>query len=73
MAGGYNRLVEIEFKKSSKTVTYNRSFNKLDNYFSYVGGLIGTILALVFIIGKYTEVAYEVSLSKKLFLNNDKQ
>jgi hypothetical protein len=69
-AGG---LASLIFKKSSKSVTYTRSFNKLDTYFSYVGGLIGTIFTLVFIVGKYTEVAYEVSLSKKVFLSNDKK
>jgi len=37
---------EIIFKKSTKTVTYSRTFNKVDAYLSYVGGLVGTIIGL---------------------------
>ena len=46
--------LEIVFKKSSETVTYKRGFNKIDTYFSYVGGLVGTIIGLIFIMGPYT-------------------
>ena len=45
---------EISFKKSFQTVNYERSFNKVDAYFSYVGGLVGTIIGLIFIMGPYT-------------------
>lgn len=51
--------------------TYQRNFNKLDAYFSYVGGLVGTIIGLIFIMSFYTEKAYEVSLAKKIFLDQD--
>ena len=44
----------IIFKKSSNVVKYTRSFNKVDSYLSYVGGLVGTIITLVFFMGKYT-------------------
>ena len=53
--------------------TYERSFNKIDAYFSYVGGLVGTIIGLIFIMEFYTEKAYEVSLSRKIMLDNDKK
>lgn len=62
-------LAEILFQKSTSTSTYSRSFNKVDAYFSYVGGLVGTILGLIFIMGFYTEKAYEVSLAKKVFVD----
>ena len=52
-------------------MTYKRTFNKLDAYFSYVGGLVGTIIGLIFIMGPYTEKAYEVSLARKVLLAND--
>jgi hypothetical protein len=65
--------VEILFKKSTKTVTYSRTFNKVDAYLSYVGGLVGTIIGLLFIMGPYTEKTYEVSLAKKLLIDDDKK
>ena len=57
--------------KSSKVMKYERSFNKVDAYLSYIGGLVGTIITLVFFMGKYTEKAYEVSLCKKVLVDND--
>ena len=40
---------------------------------SYVGGLVGTIIGLIFIMGPYTEKAYEVSLAKKVMVDNEKE
>ena len=62
----------INFNKASSTTTYTRSFNKIDAYFSYVGGLIGTIIGLIFILNLYTQKAYEISIAHKLFRYNDK-
>ena len=61
----------ITFRKSSETTTYNRSFNKFDEYFSYVGGLIGTIIGFMIIMERYNEKAYEISLAHKLFKDKD--
>lgn len=61
----------VTFNKASTTTTYDRSFNKVDSYFSYVGGLIGTILGLIFILEIYTKTAYEVSISHKLFKDSE--
>ena len=36
-----------------------------------MGGLVGTIVTLVFFMGKYTEKAYEVSLCKKVLVDNE--
>lgn len=47
-------LASLTFRKSPTTSTFSRSFNKMDAYFSYVGGLVGTILGLIFIVGFYT-------------------
>ena len=59
------------FGASPETTTYERSFNKVDNYFSYVGGLVGTIIGLIFIMEFYTEKAYEVSIARKVMLDNN--
>lgn len=40
--------------KSSTSISYLRSFNKLDSFFSYVGGLVGTILGFMLIVQSFT-------------------
>ena len=51
-------FAQIMFSKAGFTTTYTRSFNKIDAYFSYVGGLVGTIIGLIFILNNYTQKAY---------------
>ena len=68
---GIDVLAQVIFRKSSKVVTYHREFNKFDAYFSYVGGLVGTIIGMIFIMGPYTEKTYEISLAKKVLLDNE--
>ena len=46
--------MEMIFQKSPVSVSYTRSFNKVDNYFSYVGGLIGTILGFMVVLSAYS-------------------
>ena len=60
----------ITFKSSKANATYQRSFNKIDAYFSYAGGLIG-IIGLMLIMERYNEKAYEISLGKRIFRDND--
>jgi hypothetical protein len=60
-------FASVAFHKAATTTIYNRSFSKVDSYFSYVGGLIGTIIGLIFILNIYTQTAYEISISHKLF------
>ena len=57
----------INFNKASMRVKYTRSFNKVDDFFSYVGGLIGTILGFIFILNVYAESAFGVSMASQLF------
>ena len=54
MTNSTEPLVEVLFGKSPESTTYERSFNKIDAYFSYVGGLVGTIIGLIFIMEFYT-------------------
>lgn len=49
---------KFAFNKATYTTTYSRSFSKIDTYFSYVGGLIGTIIGFIFILNFYTQKAY---------------
>jgi len=49
--------------KSSQSVTYNRSVQKLSSVLSYMGGMIGAISALLFILKWYTSLSYEISIA----------
>lgn len=53
--------------KASSSTIYTRSFSKLDTFFSYVGGLVGTILGFMLIIQRFAEMSYELDLSQHLF------
>ena len=64
---------EIIFKKSTVSVKYTRRFNKVDYFFSYIGGLVGTLIGLILFMGPYTEKAYELSLAKKVMVDNDRE
>lgn len=71
MVGGKPRMAQINFNAAAKSSTITRSFNKIDEYLSYVGGLVGTIIGIFFIMSFYTEKAYEVSIAKKLLVDDD--
>jgi ABC-type nickel/cobalt efflux system permease component RcnA len=45
--------VTVTFRKSPILASYNRTFQKIDDFFAYVGGLIGTVMGLFLIISSY--------------------
>ncbi len=54
------------FKSSSSSI-FNRSFQKLDDVFSYIGGLFGTILILFFLISAYNTYKFEINIAGYLY------
>ena len=64
-------LVQVILRRSLSTTTYTRSFSKVDEFFSYVGGLIGTIIGFIFIMENYNEKSYEISIAHNIFTTND--
>jgi len=44
--------------KSSDSLIYTRQVQKISSVFSFVGGLIGAVLALMFIVQAYTGFSY---------------
>lgn len=45
--------VKFYIRKSSLSLTYQRSFRKADDCLSYIGGLFSTLAALLFFLPKY--------------------
>jgi hypothetical protein len=39
----------------------------VDDFLSYVGGLVGIIFGLIFILNSYSELCFEISLGSRLF------
>lgn len=66
-----NTYVNIDFVKSGTFTVSSRSFNKIDAYFSYVGGLVGTIISLIFILNTFSERSFEISIASHLFVSPD--
>jgi hypothetical protein len=55
------------FLKSSTSNNISRSYEKLDNVFSYIGGLFGTVLILFFMVSSYNTYKFEVNLAGYLY------
>lgn len=71
VAVGINNIyAEITFSKSSTTTTYTRSFAKIDDYFSYIGGLIGSSLVIFFMLKSYSERCFLIDIAS-VILEND--
>ncbi len=44
--------------KAASRMSYSRSFYKLDDYLSYIGGLFGAALGLMFFIKTYANASF---------------
>ena len=63
--------VRLTWYKSPMTMICHRSFNKVDEYLAYVGGLIGAMVALLFIMSNFSEKAYGVSIANSVYQSDD--
>jgi hypothetical protein len=57
----------IYFVKGSSSTTYSRAYYKVDEFFSYVGGLVGVIMGGMLLLTSYNQSSFEFSLAKDLF------
>lgn len=64
----YNNLyAQVVLSKASTSTIYTRSFNKLDQYLSYVGGLISSSLVVFFLLNIYSEKCYIVEIAAETY------
>ena len=66
-----NKLASFFMTKSGAKTTYKRSFTKIDRFFAYVGGLIGTILGFMLFMRKFSLMAFELDIAEKFFRYKD--
>lgn len=55
-----NTYAKIYLRKSSERLDISRSFQKLDQTLSYIGGLLGTVLLLLVVVSLYSQFCYEI-------------
>lgn len=65
-------FVTFYLAKSSNSIIYTREVQKASAVFSFIGGMIGAISAVFFIVKVYTNVAFEFSISFELFKRDRK-
>jgi len=55
------------FSKGSNSLVYSRQVQKISTVISYIGGMVGAITALMFLVKSYTDFSFESSVSFELF------
>lgn len=59
--------------KSTNSYVYKREVQKISSVFSFMGGMIGAVSAVLFIIKLYTNFSFEISIAHELFEPNAEQ
>ncbi len=59
--------LKFYIRKSSLSLQVQRSFRKVDDTLSYIGGLFSAIVTVLFIMKKYNEISYEMEIAKNLY------
>jgi hypothetical protein len=53
--------------KGPRSLSYKRQVQKISTVFSFMGGLIGAVLAVMFIFNAYTSYSLELSIASGIF------
>ena len=57
----------VLFEQATTSIKYIRSYDRIDDFLAYVGGLISSAIAVIFILSFYSEFCYYISVGQKLF------
>ena len=60
----------FSFRKATNKHVFTRSFHKFDTVVSYIGGLFGAIIGLLFLMNHYTRTNFEISLGSMLYVDD---
>lgn len=63
-------FLQFNIRKAANNQQITRSFQKLDQTFSYIGGLFGTISLLLSFLKLYSKYTYQLDLGDKIFKQN---
>ena len=53
--------------KATDSRVYTRVVQKVSEVFSFIGGIVGAVSALLFVINKYTDFSLEVMIARVIF------
>lgn len=67
MTGSSSSSFYITFQRSTKTIYYKRSFYKILDAFSYIGGMFQVILGAFFFMAIVGRLFFETEFAKKYF------
>ena len=59
--------LKLFLRKSPMSISITRSFRKVDDTLSYIGGLFGTITFLFIFVSWYNELSYEIEVSRNSY------
>ena len=62
--------IKFYIRKSSMSIDIERSFRKIDDTLSYIGGLFSALITFLFFMNIYNEYSYEYDLASNLFKYN---
>jgi hypothetical protein len=60
-------LASVYLAKSANSLKYKREVQKISAVFSYIGGLVGAVTAVLFFVNIYTDSSLEISIGLSLF------
>jgi len=53
-------LARVSFRKSINSILYQRSFRRVDDALSYIGGLFGGLIMLMILMKKFNEYSFQL-------------
>lgn len=65
--GSGTPYASVYLAKSVNSLLYTRQVQKISAVFSYIGGLVGAITAVLFLIKMYTDISLEITIGLHLF------
>ena len=66
-----NEYFKLFLRKAANSIEIARNFQKLDQTLSYIGGLFGTIVLLLFFLTLYSKYSYELDIGDRIFKENN--
>ena len=71
MIDARNDYFKFYLRKSASNFETVRSYQKIDETFSYIGGLFGTIILMMSFLKLYSKYCYELDLGDSIFKQNN--
>ena len=61
------QYLKLNIRKSSLSLQVERSYRKLDDTVSYIGGLFSAIVSALILLGTYNQYSYELDIAQNLY------